>query len=195
VSSDNELYATFYQLVEAWTRLPEDNEWDKARGSVDSLLFPHYHSEIRFAALSIDGRGMTGYGGLVLVLSDVAIRLRSTVFEKNAIQFCREHQVVAGGPAPWGYRAEWGERGTLAAAKLHATIASATTKDQFAGILMDQSGSTTADFVEVHIYGPLHRRAIARVAGKEPQRRADQVLLRSVKAKLKEIGVPFEKLS
>lgn len=194
VNSDNELYTTFYQLVEAWARLPEDNEWDKARGSVDAILFPHYHSEISFAALSIDGRGVTGYGALALVLSDVAIRLRSTVFEKNSIQFCREHQVVAGDPAPAGYRAEWRERGTLAAAKLYATITSATTEDQFAGILMDESGGTTADFVEVHIYGPLHRRAITRVAGTKPQRRADQVLLRSVKAKLDEIGVPFEEL-
>ena len=189
LSSDNELYTTFYQSVESWARMPEDNEWDRGRGSVDALLFPHYHQEIRFAALSLDGQGMTGYGGLTMILSEVAIRARATVFEKNTIQFCRDHQVLAGGTAPSGYRAEWNDRGTLAAAKLYAKIAPETTADEFNGILMDSSGATTADFIEVHIYGPLHRRAITKVIGKVPQRHADKVLLKSISAKLEAINI------
>ncbi len=137
---------------------------------------------------------MTGYGGLTIVLSEVSIRSRATVFEKNTMQFCREHGVIAGEAAPLGYRAEWADKGTLAVAKLHAKILPDTSKDKFPGILMDRSGATTADFVEVHIYGPIHRRAFTRVLGKEPTRRADKVLLNSIKRKLRTINVPFEKL-
>jgi hypothetical protein len=194
VNSDNELYTTFYQLVEASARLPEDNEWDRGRASVDSLLFPHYHQDIRFAALSLDGSGLTGYGDVTIVLSEVSIRARATVFEKNTVQFCREHGVIAGGTVPLGYRAEWTDRGMLAVAKLHAKILPDTTKDQFPGILMDQSGATTADFIEVHIYGPIHRKAFTRVLGKKPKRGADKVLLRSIKAKLRTLNISLEEL-
>ena len=155
LSSDNELYATFYQLVEAWAPLPEDNEWDRGRSSVDSLLFPNYPQRNPVAAgFSLNGQGMVGYGGLTMVLSDVKIQTRTTVFEKNSMQFCRDHQVIAGGPVPLGFKAEWVDRGTLAAAKLHGNIGPDTTEDQFTGILMDHTGATTADFIEVQYPWP-----------------------------------------
>ena len=56
VSSDNSLYCTYYQGVDADSRLPESNEWDSVRQSVDALVFPYYFKEIRFGALTLDGR-------------------------------------------------------------------------------------------------------------------------------------------
>lgn len=195
MNADNELYATFYQLVDSKSRLPEDNEWDKGRESVDSLLFPHYHKEIRFAALSLNEQGVAGYGGMTLVLKDGAIRERATVFEKNTVVFCRERQVVAGTEAPAGFRASWKERGDLAVAKLHKSLDTATPDDRFSEILMPSSGERTSDFIEVHIFGELHRRAIAKVTGKEPRERADRALLRSMRTKLAALGVPVEVLT
>ena len=138
-SGDSELYATFYQLVEAWGRLPEDNEWDSGRGSVDSLLFPHYHKEIRFAALSITDQGALGYGGLTIVLHEKAIKARATVFDENTMEFCRKKKVIAGSSPPHGYRAVWNDRAKLASAKLGAKITAKTTESDYPHILLTSS--------------------------------------------------------
>jgi hypothetical protein len=195
VQADTELHNTFYQQVEAWGRVPEDNEWDKGRESVDALVFPHYHKDIRFAALSLNDQGMSGYGALTVVLKDVAIRNRATVFEQNTMTFCKERGVVAGGTVPRGYRAVWAERGDLAAAKLHERLSATTTDEEFPGVLLPVSGARDGDCIEAHVYGPLHRRAIAKVTGKEPKNTPDKVLMKSVRAKLLAIDVPVESVS
>jgi len=55
VSSDNVLYATFYQLVGMGARRPEDTQTDLERLIADDIIFPYYKHEIRFAALSLTG--------------------------------------------------------------------------------------------------------------------------------------------
>ena len=182
VSSDNSLYETFYQGVEADRRLPEINEWDSIRQSVDALVFPHYFKEIRFGALTLDGRGVAKYGGLSIVLRDVAIRNRTSVFEENTIEFVKRH-VAKGSAIPAGYRAVWDARHRLAAAKIAPEFCSSTKKEDFPSLLLDGD-----DFVEVHIFGPIHRRAIERLTGKRPKQRSDRVLLKSIERKVKEVG-------
>lgn len=191
VSSDNQLFATFYQNVNGDARLPEDNEWDRIRQSVDSLLFPYYYQELRFAALSIDGSGVSGYGDYCVVLKDMAIKDRATVFEENTILFVRHQGIVPGNQLPLGYRATWSNRDMLAVAKLSTKLNPSTTPTEFQSILVS-SPATDADFIEVHIYGPIHRRAISRLSGPEPRKKADKVILRSVLGKLKEIGAAWE---
>ena len=187
VSSDSQLYQTFYQAVGSEARLPEDNEWDKIREPVDSLLFPHYYKDLRIGALSIDRTGISGYGGCGMVLKETAIKDRATVFEENAILFVKRHRIVAGDPIPQGYRAPWMKRDLLAIAKLGKRLTPKTAKTEFAKLL-SSSDDRDADFIEVHIHGPLHRRAIEHLSGHEPSRRADKVLLKSVIKKLKDIG-------
>ena len=149
LSSDDVLYATFHQLVTAEARQPEDNEFDRARPGVDATLFPHYHEQIRFAALSLDGRGAGSYGGCSIVLKESIIAHRTTVFEENSLVFCRRHRVVAGGPLPPGYRAVWDERARLAAAKLYKEIDDQTGPDDFPKLLLKQAGKTGQDdFIE-----------------------------------------------
>lgn len=191
VSSDYQLYQTFYQAIGSEGRLPEDNEWDKIREPVDSLLFPHYHEHICFGALSIDRTGISGYGGCSMVLKEMAIKDRATVFEENAILFVKRHRIVAGDPIPLGYRAPWMKRDLLAIAKLGKRLTPKTTKAEFSKLLAS-SDDKDADCIEVHIYGPIHRRAIEHLSGHEPHRRADKVVLKSVIKKLKDIGATVE---
>jgi hypothetical protein len=89
-SSDNQLYQTFYQAIGSEARLPEGNEWDRIRESVDSLLFPHYHEHIRSGSISIDRTGISGYG-YCMVLKETAIKNRASVFEENAVLFVKRH--------------------------------------------------------------------------------------------------------
>lgn len=82
-SSDNALYQTYYQGVRSERRLPENNDWDSIRGSCKSLFFPNYHDNIRCGSLSINKIGVSGYGAYSVVLKDMAIKDRATVFEEN----------------------------------------------------------------------------------------------------------------
>ncbi len=191
LSSDNLLYQTFYQVIGSEGRLPENNEWDKIRESIDSLLFPHYHEHIRFGSLSIDRKGLPGYGGYCMALKDVAIKDRATVFEENSILFIKKRRIVPGDELPYGYRATWERKDLLAAAKLGKRLTSVTKVEEFSHILVSSSAKD-ADFIEVHIYGPIHRRSIEYLSGREPRERADKVLLKSVLQKLKDIGVSAE---
>ena len=83
-NSDRELYAGFYDLVRAGTRIPSDDQWDRYRGRMDEALFPHYKDYIRFAALCLDDKGLINYGECSLVLRNDMIEHRATVFEENS---------------------------------------------------------------------------------------------------------------
>jgi predicted nucleic acid-binding Zn ribbon protein len=190
VSGDNQLFATFYQSVHADARLPEDNEWDKIRQSVDSHLFPYYFHELRFAVVSIDGSGVTGYGDYCIVLKDSAIKERATVFEENTVLFIKRRRIVVGDPIPLGYRATWDRRDLLAVAKLSDRLSPSTTPSQYQSILIS-STATDSDFIEVHVHGALHRRAIKELSGSEPKKKADRAMLNSIKRKLREVGATW----
>jgi hypothetical protein len=185
-SSDNELFATFYEGVGGSARIPEQNEWDALRQSVDALLFPYFFQHLKFAALSLDGTGVAEYGGVCLQLRDAAIGRRATTFEENSVTFVKRHNLGPGKDVPRGYRATWDRRGAHAVAKLGHLIRTGMTTSDFATLL--HGDSRAGEFIEVHIYGPLHRRAIASAHAKRPGRRADRVLLDSIGRKLNEVG-------
>lgn len=51
-TSDHEIYATFYELIEGGVRAPQSDHWDFRRHVADAALFPGYFKHIRFAALA-----------------------------------------------------------------------------------------------------------------------------------------------
>lgn len=193
VSSDTELYSTYYRAREAGTRLPEDNEWDRYRGAVDGTLFPNYHKDIVFAALTLDNHGVQRFGAYAVFLRDAMIQHRASVFEENSRCFCVRHKVTAGLPIPPGYRATWKERNRLAIAKLHSKLDGTTAENDFPGVLLSQGKVADDDnFIEVHIFGPIQRRAIERVVGPKPKKRQDVALWKALDGCLKEVGAVLE---
>ena len=189
--SDNELYALFYKAVDAGSRLPEDNVYDGSRGAIDSTVFPYYHNEMCFAALSLDGRGVEKFGSYAMVLKEDIIKHRANVFEENSWKFIRRHRIVPGDPMPPGYRAVWDRRHDLAKAKLHSELTVSTKTKDFAGILLKQNIDDSG-FIEVHIYGSFTRRGLERVRGPQPKKSSDRVLWRSLEKTLKTIGVTLD---
>ena len=188
------MYSSFYKQIEGEVRLPEDSQFDRGRSAVDGTLFPNYHKSICFAALSLDDLGPTRYGEYTIALKEKMIFQRASVFEENSFAFCQvKHRIVVGNPIPPGYRATWAERGQLAMAKLHSKIEPKTRPEEYGLILLHQgSNSLEDDFVEVHIWGPIHRSAIERVVGPAPRSREDRVLWKSIGSKLKEVGSTVE---
>lgn len=194
MSSDSELYASFYQQVGSDLRLPESNKWDRGREAIDATLFPHYHAEIVFGALTLEDCCLGKYGPYGMVLREEMIQQRATVFEENSFDFCQSKlKIVIGDPVPPGYRATWPERERLAMAKLHSKLGPGTKAGEFPRILISPGkGESDQDFIEVHIYGPIHRAAVQKVTGPEPRSHADKAIIKSLRRKLREAGADLE---
>jgi hypothetical protein len=181
VSSDNELYASFYQLVGLGARRPEDTPTERLRLVADDLLFPYYRDKIRFATLSLNGKGATTYGDCSIVLRDLAICHRATVFEENSLHFFKRRQIRFGESVPSGYRAVWEQRHELAAAKLEPALQEHMESDAFENLLLRPAQEQVLeDFIEVHIYGSLGRDSIERLVVTKPRQKADQVILAEI---------------
>src|SRR5271157_3305083 len=76
-------YTSYYAQLASGARIAEDNEWDRTRTQVDAALFPNFYENIVLASLSLDSRGMSGYGSYVIVLKKPLIARRASVFEAN----------------------------------------------------------------------------------------------------------------
>jgi hypothetical protein len=193
IRRDSALLETFHQDIEAEARLPESNDFDLTRAGVDATFFPYYHARIRFAALSIDGRGSLAYGGGCLVLKESSIESRSTVFEENTLVFAKRHHHPAGAPPPPGLTAVWATRAQLGIAKLAGRVEPTMRDNELASLVLAQIGRTDEDdFLEVHIYGPIHRSAVARLTGRMPKTRADRVMVLQLQQDLQAAGVEIE---
>lgn len=192
VESDSALHASFASELAAGTRLPEDNIYDPARGSVESAVLPLYHEHIQYAVLSATGLGASGYGVVAVTLRELAIGERSSTFEGPLFPFLKEIGHVTGTPVPVGHRASWRDRALLVIAKLGARLRPGLNDGELADLLLDGSEDRLADCIEVHIYGPIHRLAIAKVRVTGRLSRYDRTLMGGARAKLRALGIELE---
>lgn len=184
LTGQSELWFSFHRQVDAG-RMPLENGWDEGRESAESTINPFVYRELNFAALSLDGAGVTSYGPFAITLRDETIEDRATAFEENPFFFNKRHKLYGGMIPPKGYRSTWAERARLAVAKLHGKIAAGTAPEAFPVTLMeDRRDEPDCDFIEVHIYGPVNRQSIARVVGQVPAKPADRLIWKSVKKRL-----------
>lgn len=158
-------YSTYQLQTDGEARDFVRSEFDKERLGIEGTLFGSYGSNIRYAALSLDGSGLKSYGDYTIILSDESVRLRTTLLEENSYSFIRRHKILAGDKIPKGYRALWKERYQLAIAKLMEKIL-LTKETNYAIIALKSTGDRKRDeFIEVHIYGKINKEAIRAVRG------------------------------
>lgn len=191
-TSENEIYATFYQLTEAGVKMPTGGKWDILRSVADQAVFPGYSKDLRFGALSLNELGLRSYGECSLVLSDNMIGHRATVFEKNSTRFFETNpmKMSEAHKMPEGYRALWAERGKLCVAKLADQMFTSTTISDFPKVLLKEGKKPDDnEFIEVNIWGPITSRAFEQVIVRRPKKRGDQLILHSLIEKLGKIGV------
>lgn len=187
-----QLYGTYYQQIEGGLRLPDGDEWDTVREITDSLLFPKYKTQMRFAALSLDGVGLSNYGSCSVTLRDDLIAHRASVLEENSVLFMEHHGVKVSRKAniPKGFKATWAERDKLCVAKLACRVDSTTAPNQYSGLLLKQGASSEDDeFVEVHIFGPITVLTMAHVSVTTPKIRQRATIVKALKVKLAKHGV------
>ena len=156
---------------------------------------PIYFAELEYAALSLDKTGLRYYGPYCVTLKEAVIQLRASVFEENLFVFNRRHKVVSGEQVPAGHRAAWPERALLSVAKLAHRIGANTSTEDFLSILMgNDRDKASCDFIEVHIYDKLHRKAIQSVTGSRPTTAIDQFIWDATKEAFAMIGVVMEEV-
>src|SRR5262249_43274090 len=143
--------------------------------ATDVRVFPSYHRDIRFGALSLDGKGVPLYGACSLVLKSAKIARRATVFWENTVDFCNRVCPEQTKPIPPGYRATWPHRAKLAAAKGEPLLDSQTTPAHFSRILLDGDR-----FVEVHIHGPFNRDSFDRLLVPRFSSKADRAMVAAI---------------
>jgi hypothetical protein len=155
-------------------------------------MFPSYHEEIGFAALSLDGKGVGSYGACSLVLKSIAIERRTTVFWENAVDFCNRVCPKQSTPIPLGYRAPWPIRAKLAAAKAEPLLDRQATPVEFSRILLDGDR-----FVEVHIYGPFNRHSFDRLLIPKSSGKGDRAMVAAIRDIIRKdgLGIKVEEYS
>lgn len=160
MSLDKALYSTYEKLVDGDARMAADFPNDRRRTSIGSAFFGSKASEIRYAALSLDGNGLASYGKITLRLRDIAVRGRASLLECNTYMFAEQHRIKVGDGPPPGYQSDWAGRGRLGVAKLASKLTSRMTDGQYAKLLLNSTGDRSTDeFIEVHIYGKISVRA------------------------------------
>lgn len=189
-ADENNPLVTYHKAVRSDSRIPEDNDYDRNRARIDGIVNPfNVHEDIQYAVLSLNGKGVQWYGDFFITFRESMISSRSSVFEENAFLFFDKYPIKPTGNVPPGHRAQWSRRGELAMAKLYPRIKVGMQSVEFADVLVEQGvDSPTSDFIEVHIYGPLHVRAIEGVVGKLPSSRADQIIWKRVSRRLEALG-------
>ena len=193
--SDNVVYTTFYQLVQGEVMLPKDEKWDTLRTAADASWFRNYYRDLRFAALSLDGTGLPGYGDCAIVWREDMIAHRTSVTESNTTTFLKKWKYPFDqlDRLPKGFRASWNLRARLCVAKLARRVDASTGAGDYQGLLLYKGSDTDDDdFVEAQIWGPMTRRTMARVVAEKPKRRRDRVILEDLREKLDKIGVRVE---
>jgi hypothetical protein len=178
-------------LLEAEVKLPDGNAWDPLRRLADEALFPGYKEKIRFAALSLDGDGLPGYGECSLVLRDEMIAHRTSVLEGNSALLLRKWDYNV----PTGSRAAWIERGRLCVAKLAARLRPGMTETDFASLLLRPRPRREDDeLVEVHVWGPMSSWTFARVVLRRPVGAPGptKVRVKALRVRLAEAGIELE---
>lgn len=185
VVGNNTLYSSYQLQTGGETRDFAPSEFDRKRLGIEGTLFGSYGRNIRYAALSIDGKGLKSYGDFTIIISDTAIEERATLLEENSYRFIKTHKILAGDISkrmPRGYRAVWNDRSKLTVARL-LEKALLTTVENYAKIVLLSTGNRkTDDFIEVHIYGKLSNTSIQAVRGNsENVREQDKDMIERIK--------------
>ena len=153
----SELYSNYQMAVRARLRQPALLSNDLRRNAVDGKLWGSFGEHIRYACLSLDGKGLSSYGDCFAVLKNLNIEHRASILERNSYEFVES---APSQPSPLGFRSSWQNRHMVAVAKCANLVTSGTRQEDFPGILMETGSSRHDDeFIEVHIFGPFDFKA------------------------------------
>jgi hypothetical protein len=186
-------YTSYHRQVWSGSRMAKDNVWDRTRTQVDAALFPNFFQDILFGALTLNDRGVSGYGEYMMILREPMIAERTSLFEANAFDLVEKRKWLLTQPIPAGHRAAWRNRDRLAMVKLHPELHPNTGSADFPKLVLNDHGGTgDSDFIEAHIYGPINAYTVEKIVGPRPRTRDDRLLFKSLETQLGRVGAILE---
>jgi hypothetical protein len=192
LSNDSSVYISYYGHRASGGRRAEETAIEIQREATDVRMFPSYHDEVRFGALSLDGRGVRTFGVCSLVLKSFTIQQRTSFFWENSVIFCNRVCPQQTDPIPAGFRAPWPTRAALAVAKGEPLLTGLSTSAEFSRILLDGDR-----FVEAHIYGPFNRESVDRILLPKTLVRSDRAMVSAIRDVIRQhrLGIKIEEYS
>jgi len=129
------------------------------RTAVDAKVHIGYGDRIINAALSPDGRGLSNYGKIALLLKDGAISDRCSLLSENAFDYFQSHKLWdPDKPEPLGFRALWEDRAALGVAKLEPLVKENMSDEDLCDLILHSGADRHDDrYIEVHVIDFLQR--------------------------------------
>ena len=166
------------------------DEFNIGRQAFEHNVNPGYSDNINFGYLDVGDRDLPSYGPYKVRFRQDAVSCRTTFLETNAYYFCHHHGVVDPLTMPRGHRSSWSRRGRLVEAKLGGSVTAGLGDADLEDLLIREARAGAAeDFLEAHIYNPLHISAIESVRGPAPAV-GEEAMWDFVSVTLTAIGVP-----
>jgi len=192
--AEGDSYRSYYQSLDDRARGIAVRSNQQNRAKVDNLLHAGYHEDIVHAALSPDGRFLTSYGSVGVILRTGFLDPVSSLLRENDFDFYRAYKLGdIDAEEPMGWRAVWPDRAYLAVAKVAGEITAGMNQRQLADLIMSAGVDRQSDrFIEVHIYARLRAGDIATVICLGARNEDDSLDLRVAREKLEILGVAFE---
>jgi hypothetical protein len=164
LAKKDENYKNYYEVLEDKRQKSQEVKEDDDREMVDRKLFQQARHQIRYAALSLGGTGLTEYGRFCLCLNEQSIQNKASLLEENSFNFFKRHPIQPKMPMLEGYRAIWQDRSKLAVAKLSRKIQPTMDSKEFATLLLSNRHDRDLDeFIEVHIHGQINFQMVTKV--------------------------------
>lgn len=195
LADGNSAYSNYAKLVDAGVRRTAHFENDCDRRTVEAKLYGSSAGNVVYAALSSDGRGLSGYGCVTLRLRDKLIEKRATVLEENSYAFMARHSAGFFAAIPDGYSGVWGDRALVVVAKLGPKCeADHNERDLHLLILSSDGVRQRERFLEVHIWGPFNAQTVASIRSDHVSGEPDEdaTLLELSKEKALRRNIPWE---
>jgi hypothetical protein len=168
-------YLSYYNAFALGLRRIAEREYHAHRLAVDAKIHTGYESEIVNAALSPDGRGLTNYGEITLVLEEETIEDRASLMRENAFDFYERYQLGRrNAKEESGWRSTWVNRSQLGVAHLCPSITPATAgHDLVSHVLFCGSTRPEDRYIEIHIYGEVSWQSLSKVVLEKPLTTSD----------------------
>lgn len=197
LAASSQFYSGYALQTAAEARAAADFVNDTARLATEAKLFGSIAPHLRYAALSLNGRGLESYGSCSLSLDQRLCARAASLLEENSYHFVEKHRLLPRTPIPPGYRAAWEDRHLLAAAKLAGDLDRHSKADDFPALLLYCEGNRETDrFIEVYLYGPFDSQAIVAamipLPGKSCKNKSERYALLMVGDLLIQRNIPWQ---
>ncbi|MDI1314369.1 hypothetical protein [Prosthecobacter sp.] len=192
LADEKGVYSTFYQRRDAGLILPDGGEWDRLREAADSRFFGSKKEEIRFAALSTEGRGLTSYGECTFIPAERFVSHRTSFSEENTAHRLKTRGLPPGGQPLFqpNELADWNNRAQLSVSKSAHQVTPATPDADFPQLILKPGANTDQDeFVEGHIYGPMTIHSFRSISVPVSSSRFKKSVIKGLAEKLRKLSI------